>query len=225
MRASSLPARRGAIAALLTLSACTAIAGAAPVDYVIDDGGGNFNIGPSQFDAWTTWGNVFEAQPGGETITDISVSFAGSLPAGTEFSVGIWQLNNMFAVATDSFLLSRTDGLLSETTGYIGDTGLNEFASYDVADTVVSGQFFVGIIMYVPQGQAAARMDEDTHEISSWLFYDDANDADLTTKPYAQQMAGTPFNGTWMIRAHGVPTPGAAAVLGLAGLAATRRRR
>jgi MYXO-CTERM domain-containing protein len=31
--------------------------------------------------------------------------------------------------------------------------------------------------------------------------------------------------GNWMIRANAVPTPGAAGLLALAGLAATRRRR
>jgi hypothetical protein len=200
-----------------------ALAWAAPAanafEYVLDDGTGNFNIGPSQFDAQMLWGNYFDAQAGYETITSISVSFAGSVPIGEPVTVVLFDDPNDDLDPTNAVPLAQA-------TGTTVAAPLNTFISFDIPDTPITGGFFVAAMMNLNQGQVAARMDPQRQHSRSWLFFDGEIDLnDLGGSPLFYNMADTPFNGTWMVRAVGVPESGTLLYCLLAAMAIISRRR
>lgn len=189
-------------------------------EYALDDGAGNFNIGPSTFDAQMLWGNYFDAQPGAETITGVSVSFAGSVPVGREVMLVVFDDPDDDLDPTNAVPVSIGFGVTESA-------GPNEFLSFDVPDVRVSGGFFVAAVMSLELGQAAARMDPDTNVGRSWLFFDGQVDLDnLGGSPLFYNMSDTPFNGTWMVRAQAVPGVGGSWLLAAGlGVGVRRRRR
>jgi len=189
-------------------------------EYKLDDGSGNYTIGPSQFDAEMLWGNYFDAEPGYEIITSISVSFATSVPLGREVSVLLFD-------DPDDDLDPTNAMLVAQGTGLTAAAPVNTFLSSDIPDTPITGGFFVGVLMDLAQHETPARLDPQSQHSRSWLFFDGAIDLNnLASAPVIYNMADTPFNGSWMVRAVGVPEPGAA-VYGLAiaiSMAICRRR-
>lgn len=189
-------------------------------EYALDDGTGVFNIGPSQFDAEMLWGNYFDAQPGFTTISEISVAFTGSVPAGRPVTLVLFDDPDDDLDPTNAVPVAQASGLTVSTPP-------NTFNTFDIPDTTISGGFFVAALVPLLQGQTAARMDDSTNSGRSWLFFDGQINLDnLGGSPLFYNMNQTPFAGTWMIRATGiVPEPGAAlALLLLGGLTALRRR-
>jgi hypothetical protein len=186
-------------------------------EYALDDGTGTFNIGPSQFDAQMLWGNYFDALPGYETITSISVSFAGSVPIGEPVTLLLFD-------DPDNDLNPTNAVPVAQATGMTVAAPSNTFIHFDIPDTPITGGFFVAAMMNLNQGQAAARMDPQSQHGRSWLFFDGEIDLnDLGGSPLYYNMADTPFNGTWMVRAVGVPEPGTL-VLILIGAGLLRRK-
>ena len=103
-------------------------------------------------------------------------------------------------------------------------------------DVDVDGGFFVAVghlaILDDPNATSRyvspGRFDPDARADRSWFFYDSAiPENDLASAGFFTRMDGpsVPIQGAFAIRAIGVPTPGAAGVLAIAGLAAARRRR
>lgn len=189
-------------------------------EYALDDGAGNWSIGPSQWDAELLWGNCFDVVPGFETIDSISMSFAPDVPVGREVTFVL------FEDPTDDY--DPTDAIpLAMTTGVTVAGSPNEFITFDIVDTTVSGVFFVAGTMFLAQHEHGPRMDPDTQAGRSWLFFDSDIDLnDLGGSPLYYNMASTPFNGTWMVRAQAIPEPGVAAgLLLLAAVMGHRRSR
>ncbi|GJM25561.1 MAG: hypothetical protein DHS20C16_19760 [Phycisphaerae bacterium] len=212
----------GARTLIALIVGCTLLSETVPAfansNYVLDDGSGAFNIGPSQFDAQLLWGNYFDAVPGAETITEISVSLSTSVPVGEPISILLFDDPTDDLDPSDANLLARTDSITTTPE-------FNEFFTFDIDDTAVSGGFFVAVMMDVLQGQNVAHMDDSTNSGRSWLFFDGIINLDnLGGSPLFYNMASTPFNGTWMIRATGVPEPSSLAIM-LLGLHILRRRR
>ncbi|MCA9251652.1 MAG: PEP-CTERM sorting domain-containing protein [Phycisphaerales bacterium] len=200
----------------IILSSATSVS--ADPNYVLDDGSGAYNIGPSQFDAQLLWGNYFDATPGAETITEISVSLSTSVPVGAPISILLFDDPTDDLDPTDADLLARTDTITVAP-------AFNEFQTFDIPDAAVSGGFFVAVMMDLQQGQIAAHMDDSNDLGRSWLFFDgEINLDDLGSSPLYYNMASTPFNGTWMIRATGVPEPSSIAIM-LLGLHILIRRQ
>jgi hypothetical protein len=168
-------------------------------NYVLDDGSGGSTIGPSDFDAVVTWGNYFDAAAGCPWLTEVSVSFPGSLPVGTPITIIVYadpDGDGDPSNATVVSAASRVSAATSTTT----------FATYDVRPTHVGeGGFFVAVAAFVPQRQAVARMDQNTLGVRSWLFYSGELLPELGAAPFILRMADSPFNGTWMVRAAGEP--------------------
>lgn len=184
---------------------CSAQAGPGVFEYLIDDGTGNFTIGPSQFDANMTWLNTFEAEPGFERITRVSVSF-GDIA------------NNDGVLGSDTVTVAvledpTDDGdpsdavLLATGTGVWTDQASNVFLTFDLDEAAtVDGTFFVAVMMDVIQRANPARMDPQGQGAGalSWLFYNpEPNLGDLGSSPFILRMADSPFIGAWMIRAEG----------------------
>ncbi len=178
------------------------------VDYILDTGVGSFNIGPSQFDANMTWLNSFDTIPGGEYITNISVSFGDiedndGNPGSDLVTLAILNDPNNDHDPSDAVLLSTTQ------VQWV-DTGFGEFVDYPIDPTHIEGVFFVAVVMDVLQRANPASMDPNspTAGAQSWMFYNPKlNLEDLGSSPYILHMGTSPFQGAWMIRATGEPQP------------------
>jgi hypothetical protein len=212
--------------------AATVVSGgaSASVTYSWDDGAGNVRLGPV-FAAEYMWGNVYTARPGGEWITSISVSF-GAIPADQALTVYLYQ------DTTPGDNDPRGSVLLASATGVTPTSPpLNSFWTYSIAPTQVTGDFFVAVSTRV-RGRLPNNTTPDTparldpqgapKAAKSWVFAADSflNPAtSLANAPYSLQMSQNAIQGVFMVRANAIPTPAAGALLGLAGLAALRRRR
>ncbi|MEM9373348.1 MAG: GC-type dockerin domain-anchored protein [Planctomycetota bacterium] len=177
----------------------------AVIDYTLDDGAGNFTIGPSEFDANMTWLNTFEAEPGFESIFEVAVSF-GDLSDNTgntgpdSVTVAVLEDPNDDGDPSDAVLLSTGVGVWT-------DQASNVFLSITLdAPARVEGTFFVAVMMDVIQRANPARMDPQGQGAGSlsWLFYNpEPNLDDLGSSPFVLRMSDSPFLGAWMIRASG----------------------
>lgn len=188
--------------------AITSALHAQQVDYILDTGVGSFNIGPSQFDANMTWLNSFDTAPGGEYITNISVSFGdiqdnNGIPGSDLVTLAILNDPNNDHDPTDAILLTTT------TVQWV-DTGFGEFVDYPIQATQIEGVFFVAVVMDVLERANPASMDPNspTAGAQSWMFYNPKpNLGDLGSSPFILRMGDSPFQGAWMIRATGEAQP------------------
>ena len=167
-------------------------------DFILDDGSGGFTIGPSEFDAVMTWGNYFDVEPACPWITEVSVSFSGSLPEGTPLTIIVYRDPDGDGDPTDAVPISAASHESRSTS-------TSTFATYAIRPTDVGPDvgFFVAVAAFIQQRQSAARMDQDTLGTRSWLFYDGELLPDLGAAPFILRMSDSPFNGTWMVRASG----------------------
>ncbi len=185
-------------------SAVAAMGCPGDVEYLLDDGSGTFNIGPSQFDANMIWMNSFEAVGGGELITRVRVSFGGleddnGVMGSTAVRIGILNDPTDDHDPSDAVLVGSGSGVWV-------DAGFSEFLEFDVEPTVVSGVFYVAVEMDILQRANPARMDPDSASGGgqSWLFYHDGmNLDDVGSSLFVLRMSDSPFLGAWMIRGVG----------------------
>lgn len=190
--------------------------------YQLDDGAGSNNLGPS-FACEFLWGNVFDVQPGAETISTISVAF-GTINAPSERPVRVY----LYQMVTANN--PRDAVLVATATGMSGLPRTNTFLDFAIPPTQVHGQFFAAISMQV-YGDAnviPARYDRDgaANSSRSWFFGADSYlDMPLSDAPFSGSMNNNIIQGVFMVRAQGVPAPGGVAVVLLAVLAPRRRRR
>lgn len=191
--------------ALVAALGFSAQAGPGVFEYRLDDGTGNFTIGPSQFDANMTWLNAFEAEPGFERITRVSVSFGdifdnSGVPGSDAVTVAVLEDPTDDADPADAVLLATGTGVWT-------DQASNVFLTFDLDQAAeVEGTFFVAVVMDVIQRANPARMDPQGQGAGSrsWLFYNpEPNLTDLGSSPFILRMADSPFLGAWMIRAEG----------------------
>jgi len=189
--------------------------------YKLDDGAGSLNLGPS-FACEFMWGNVFDVQPGAQTITTISVAF-GTLGAPEQRPVRVYLYQ--MVTANDP----RDAVLVATATGLSGLPRTNTFLNFQIPPTAVHGQFFAAVSMEV-FGNATvipARYDRDgaLNAGRSWFFGADSYlDMPLGDAPFSGSMNSNFIQGVFMVRAEGIPAPGTVALL-LGGMVAMRRRR
>lgn len=179
-----------------------------PFQYLLDDGAGNFNIGPSSFDANMTWLNTFTAEPGYERIDKVLAAFGpiendDGVPGSDLVTVAVLNDPNNDGDPADAVLLATGTG-----TWYQGVP--NEFLEFDLDETaVVEGTFFVAVVMDVLERANPARMDPQGQGAGehSWMFYNpELNLDNLGDSPYILHMSESPFIGAWMIRAQAEKT-------------------
>lgn len=193
--------------------------------YAAEDGGTS-DSSLSQFAANATWGNYFFAQPGFERISAIQVAFARDFAAaGRSVELLVYDDADNDGDPTDATLVSRT------TVGAIL-TPDGEPAEYAINAADISGGFFVAINMDALQGEPVFRSDfnpldpDFTPSTTSWTFYNPVGTPQLDLGSSLFVGFNGDFGlGTWVVRAVGVPSPGAVAVLGVAGVMVGRRRR
>ncbi len=215
--------------AAMAAGCCVALAASAvgQVQYVLDDGVAETESSLSAFSAQTIWGNVFEAQPGGELITEVSVVFGSAIAPGRAIRVGIWNDPNNDGDMLDGELLSVTDHVVQQ--GFVDSS---TFEAFSVPSVAVSGNFFAAIIADIDQGEAAFRQDFNLINgpvntgFESWTFYDPIGSGNTDLGASLGPNNNGDFGvGTWAVRATGIPAPGVVALIGLAGVGAARRRR
>ncbi|MCH2105646.1 MAG: hypothetical protein MK291_03290 [Planctomycetes bacterium] len=128
-----------------------------PEGYQYDLGTATNNIGLSLGgDIW--WGNLFAAEGGSDTITEVQTSFGaaaipGSIANGSAVTVGLWDDVNDDGDPSDGALLWSTT-----TTVTNADTDI--LNSYSTGGVAVSGNFIVGVICTHSVGEYPAPLDE-----------------------------------------------------------------
>lgn len=176
---------------------CPLGAVAQTVEYVLDNGVGNINTGPGTTppNGQVLWGNVFTAQAGGERITAISVAF-GTATAGTPVTAVLLDDPNDDGNPSDGVLLSSGQG-------QVANPRSNTFTRIEIPPAVVSGRFFVGIVMDYTAADRPARQSGGVPNGNwSWLYVAPQIDlSNLAGSPIIRAQGAIP--GTWMIRATG----------------------
>jgi MYXO-CTERM domain-containing protein len=199
--------------------------------YSIDDGTAENSVGLTNGGVLAGI-NYFAVVGGNNSITSVDVAwgtplFAGQngIAAGSPFSVYVWANNG---AGTDPSGANST--LLYTTTSTIDAANIdnNTFQSIAVPNILVGTSFFVGVSIAHAAASFPIAVDQTAPTITgaSWAGGGtsfDPNNVGFGTGP-SLDLSGLGL-GNWMIRANAVPTPGAAGLLALAGLAATRRRR
>lgn len=188
------------------------------------DRGGNTNAGPAGFDANATWGNYFHAEPGFETITALRFSFGTDFAdAGRSLELLVYEDPDDDGDPTNAVLVSQTNSAAVLTPN-------DEVIEYAIDPVSISGGFFVAVNMDAFDRELIFRSDtsiiDPLPSTTSWFFYNPFGTPQLDLG--ASLFVGFPGDvglGTWVVRAVGVPGPGAAAVFGVAGAFASRRRR
>jgi hypothetical protein len=190
--------------------------------YKLDDGSGSVNSGPTFVAPEFMWGNVFTSVPGCGQITMISVAF-GKIPAGRKMCLYIFQDPTPDHDPRDAAMLLRLAALTDPKGG-------NTFTDYAIPTTTVTGDFFIAVSTSVDgtSNDLPARLDPQgaPNADRAWFFAADSfASGNLGTAPYQLQLGAFPLPSVVMVRATGVPGPGAGVAAALGTALATRRRR
>jgi hypothetical protein len=201
------------------------------VNYLHDDGTIENGVGiggTSPFDI--IWLNRFTVQPGGETINEIQAAFGSPNDPrpynGLPFTLLVYS-DATGGSPSDAVLLASVNDVVSNA-----NTGL--LNSYTIPSTLITtSEFFVAVLMRnLPGGNGfVASIDQTVPHVSGVSYAGFTVGAPLnennlgTLGANLGTIEGFGLAGNWVLRATGVPTPGAVSLLALGGLMVARRRR
>jgi len=217
------------VTSVLTM-ASTAMAGSQ--FYQVDDGTSDNGVGLTDGGV-LGWANYFAVDAAnGPVITSIDLTFGNAsgggdsgLFGGESFDVHLWGDDDMDPTNGADLLFSGSSSVDA------GSIDTDVFQSVDITNTDVSSytNILVGASIEHEAGTFPASLDQSQDSLGrAWAFGDTTGNFDPDgfggdVAPIELDSIG--LNGVWLVRANAVPAPGALALLGLAGLAARRRRR
>jgi hypothetical protein len=109
---------------------------------------------PNPADMW--WANQFDTQSGGETITQVGISFGGNLTVGGPMTIGVYSDPNNDGSPNDAVLLHSE--VISIT---FSDGAFHPPAFFPITPTSVSGKFFIAAALIGVPGNAGAVFEAD----------------------------------------------------------------
>jgi hypothetical protein len=196
--------------------------------YAADDGTAETAIGLSNGGVLAAI-NHFAVTGGNNLITSVDVSWGAGGGTGVvpnmPFNIYVWANNGPGTNPTGS-----NSTLLFSASALIDGSNIdnNTFQSVAVPNIAVGASFFVGMSIAHAAGVYPIGVDLSDPILlgTSWGAGGDSFDPNNVNFAGggSLDLAAVGF-GNVMIRANAIPAPGAAALLGLAGLVATRRRR
>ena len=199
--------------------------------YAADDGTAENAIGLSGGGVLAAI-NHFVVTGGDNIITSVDISWGSAASgsgsgglANTPFNIYVWANNGPGTNPTGS-----NSTLLFSASALIDGSNIdnNTFQSVAVPNIAVGASFFVGMSIAHAAGVYPIGVDLSDPILlgTSWGAGGDSFDPNNVNFAGggSLDLAAVGF-GNVMIRANAIPAPGAAALLGLAGLVATRRRR
>lgn len=196
--------------------------------YAADDGTAETAIGLSNGGVFAAI-NHFAVTGGSNLITSVDVSWGGpgatGVVANMPFDIYVWANNGP---GTDPTGANST--LLFSASGLIDGSNINNntFQSVAVPNIPVGASFFVGMSIAHAAGVYPVGIDLSDPILLGTSWGAGGGSFDPNNVNFAGggslDLAALGF-GNVMIRANAIPAPGAAALLGLAGLVAARRRR
>lgn len=194
----------------------------AQVGYVLDDGTAEVSIlliAGSEPRA-TVWVNAFDAQPGGEVITSMAVTWgrtqggSSGVPEHAPTTLLLYQDDS----SNDGDPRSATLLVLQvlDDGAPLGSIDTGVFLEVPIPPTVVHGTFFVGALYPDPGEGFPAPLDMTDPDLHgrSWVFSsaEDAVNVVNLGSPlnFGGLIENAPFNlsGNWLLRAHGSPEHG-----------------
>ena len=196
--------------------------------YAADDGTAETAIGLSNGGVFAAI-NHFAVMGGNNLITSVDVSWGAGggtgVVANMPFNIYVWANNGP---GTDPTGANST--LLFSASALIDGSNIdnNTFQSVAVPNIAVGASFFVGMSIAHATGVYPIGIDLSDPILlgTSWGAGGDSFDPSNVNFAGGDSLdLATLGFGNVMIRANAIPAPGAAALLGLAGLVATRRRR
>ena len=206
--ASVVSFRSGRWTGLLASLAVLAVLGgtaAATTVYQVDDGTGDVVLGVSG-GGDLLWLNGFTVVPGAENITSIQVAFGhAKFPAGSSFMALLYQ------GADGSGNPNNGVTLLSSAGGVVAAIPNDTFQTVDIADSIVSGKFFAGILVTHEANQFPAYFDTSSSAGVSWVAVGLAGTINPASPSGFNNMTvyGPAFAGNFMLRAEGESLNGA----------------
>ncbi len=204
---------------VLAAVACLASSNASAVTHSYDDGFADSAIGISPGSVvW--WAHAFTATAPGEAITSIQIAFPAisGMVNGDPFVVALYEDTD-----DDASPLTGLSMLASAaTTVQFG--GTDTFQTVDIADSAVSGGFFVAAAMFGDSGagQYPMAIDYDSPDGQAWLAAISGTSPAELADPVSSAFIGPGpapdygFSGDWLLRAEGYVIPEPLTMLGVA---------
>jgi len=184
--------------------------------YTADDGTSEQALGHGASGDFL-WGNYFIAISGSRVISQIEIAFGSTnVPVGRAYTALLYDdLDDDGDPTGGLSLVASLTGTVQNPQGF----GANTFEVADIADTLVTGGFFVAVFMDGTGNPFPSLFDQTSNSGQSWFAENDTNGALDVNDPFGTStLNGEPstygFPGNFMVRA--IPEPGSAALLAVA---------
>ena len=209
-------------AAVIAMMSAPALA---QFSYLHDDGVSENGVGLTN-GGTLGWMSVFSTDSSNNQITGVQVSWGSAAFPGDAGVIDGQSFDVYVFGDTDDDPTNGATLLAQQTAGVQGSViDTDQFQNVPVSADITTPFFWIAASVTHGAGTFPAALDQTVPSNGrSWVAL--GAPSDPATFEGALDLDSIPgLGGVWLLRASAIPTPGAAAVLGVAGLAALRRRR